>query len=230
MPLRAIHLIFFALILICGPAFARTTDAALCDQAAERAALAEGVPIEILRALTRTETGRAGPGGGLEPWPWAVNQGGEGYWFPNAAEAAAFVTSQIGLGVSNLDIGCFQLNHHWHSAAFPSLDSMFDPDRNAQYAAAYLAQKYQITGDWLLAAGAYHSGSEGPATRYMARFDEILSGLAPFQIARLDHAPQTGSAPRQNSFPLLMAGEGAALRGSIVPQFAGRAALFAAVP
>ena len=39
MPLHAVHLIFFALILICGPAFARTTDAALCDQAAERAAL-----------------------------------------------------------------------------------------------------------------------------------------------------------------------------------------------
>ena len=77
---------FLALLLALLPAplFARAS--ALCDQAAERASFATGVPVEVLRALTRTETGRSGPNG-PEPWPWAVNQGGTGHWFDAEAEA-----------------------------------------------------------------------------------------------------------------------------------------------
>lgn len=56
------------------------------------------------------------------------------------------MAEQIGQGAGNLDIGCFQLNYRWHGAAFASLADMFDPDRNATYAADYLASHYQRTG------------------------------------------------------------------------------------
>lgn len=194
--------------------------AALCDRAAERAAAATGVPVEVLLALTRTETGRA-EGGTLTPWPWAVNHAGQGHWFDSAAEAQAWVQDRIDAGETNMDIGCFQLNLRWHAAAFPALDTMFDPEANARYAAEYLMQKYRDTGDWAAAAGAYHSATEAHADRYIARFSAVLAGLSPLQVAALDPAP----VPRVNGFPLLMAGAGRGQGGSIVPQTGGGSAL-----
>ncbi|SEM46982.1 Transglycosylase SLT domain-containing protein [Gemmobacter aquatilis] len=219
---------FLALLLALLPAplFARAS--ALCDQAAERASFATGVPVEVLRALTRTETGRSGPIG-LEPWPWAVNQGGSGYWFDTAAEAESFVAMKVAAGIGNIDIGCFQLNYRWHGAAFSSLTAMFDPEINAHYAAGFLAEKYRETGDWVTAAGAYHSATTEHADRYEARFAEVLEGLSPYRVADLGPAPEA-EVPRENLFPLLTAGEGAGTRGSLVPQLAARAALFRGAP
>lgn len=204
------------------PAAGFALPADLCDQAAERAARASGIPPEILLALTRTETGRDGPRG-IDPWPWAVNHAGQGHWFDTAALAEAYVAEQIGQGAGNLDIGCFQLNYRWHGAAFASLADMFDPDRNATYAADYLASHYQRTGDWITAAGAYHSATEAYATRYMARFSDMLDTLSPLRLAAV--LPQdTGGAVRQNRYPLLAGGQGAG--GSLVPRSTGGPALF----
>ncbi|HRK42406.1 MAG TPA: transglycosylase SLT domain-containing protein [Gemmobacter sp.] len=216
---------------LCSPAFA--SPAALCDQAAQIAAQQTGVPLVVMQALTRAETGRGG-GAQLEPWPWAVNQAGQSHWFDSAAEAEQFVEAQLQFGYSNLDVGCFQLNHRWHSQGFLSLAAMFQPQENALYAAQYIAEKYQETGDWVLAAGAYHSGTATHAERYSARFEQILADLGegvpvPEGVIRLaDLAEQP--APRVNRFPLLMTGGQAASRGSLVPQTAGMGSLFAQVP
>ena len=51
-----------------------------CDRAARRASRLEGVPLDVLKAISRVETGRA-KNGRLEPWPWTVNVEGRGYWF-----------------------------------------------------------------------------------------------------------------------------------------------------
>lgn len=220
------------LTLFCGPAFA-SNPAALCDQAAQVAAQQTGVPLVVMQALTRAETGRGG-GGQLEPWPWAVNQAGQGHWFDSAAEAEQFVEAQLQFGYSNLDVGCFQLNHRWHSQGFASLSAMFQPQENALYAAQYIAEKYQETGDWVLAAGAYHSGTVAHAEKYSARFEQILADLGegmpvPEGVIRLADLTET-PIPRVNRFPLLMAGGQAASRGSLVPLTAGMGSLFAQVP
>ncbi len=212
------------LILLFLPLPAMAGEAALCDAAARRAAMESGVPEVVLLALTRTETGRD-HGRGPEPWPWAVNQAGQGHWFPDADSALQFVEAQVAFGYSNLDIGCFQLNHRWHSGAFPSLAAMFDPLANARYAADYLTEKYRETGDWTAAAGAYHSGTEEHAGRYRARFETVLAGLGRYELAALD-LPEP---PRPNSYPLLQGGGGGGL-GSLMPAVAGRASLFTALP
>lgn len=222
MPDLPLRLLVALLFLLPQAAIARPAD--LCDRAAEQAARATGVPKDVLLALTRTETGRSGPRG-FEPWPWAVNHAGKGHWFDTATEAEAYVAEQIGLGAENLDIGCFQLNYRWHGAAFPSLQAMFDPVENAAYAANYLAGHYQRSGDWIAAAGAYHSATEANARRYELRFSEILQSLAPLRLAAA--LPEdTAQLPRQNRYPLLAGGQGAG--GSLVPRSAGGLALFGA--
>lgn len=187
----------------------------LCDVAAQKAANQTGVPQSVLLAVTLTETGRSTETG-LRPWPWAVNQAGKGHWFSTPEEAVSFAETQLDQGLRNFDVGCFQLNHRWHSKGFTSTIDMFDPTSNALYAAQFLAELYAEKGDWSLAAAAYHSRTPELADRYQAKFDTILAGLADQPMQSYADGPQ---ALRINRFPLLQAG----LQGSsasLVPRVA----------
>lgn len=204
--------LIWCLILVALPqvALAARDPSVLCEQAAQVAARQVGVPPDVMHALTLTETGHRRDGA-LRPWPWAVNRGGDGRWFGTKAEAMAFAAATLGQGARNFDVGCFQLNHRWHAGGFADLSAMFDPLRNALYAATFLRQQYEQTGDWTRAAGAYHSLTPEHAARYRTRFAELRAGLdaappAP-QVARVDM--------HENTFPLLRGGRGSA--GSIVP-------------
>lgn len=223
-------LALFLLVCLPVPVLAARSSQ-LCDQAAARAARATGVPAHVMQALTRTETGRE-DGGVLKPWPWAVNQAGQGYWFDTADEAVQFVEAQLEFGYSNIDIGCFQLNHRWHADSFPSVTEMFDPEANARYAAAYLMSKYQETGDWITAAAAYHSGTPEYAERYATRFADILGSMegAPPPDQGLWADDNSQPAARENRFPLLVAGAGRASSGSLMPLVSGGASLFGPMP
>jgi Transglycosylase SLT domain len=185
--------------------------AGLCIDAAAEASRSSGVPEEVLLAITLVETGRNG-----RPWPWTVNFGGDGRWLDTASEAAAVVEAALAEGVTNIDLGCFQLNHRWHASGFASVEDMLDPVTNARYAADFLASHFETTGDWAEAAAAYHSGTPEFATRYRARFETVLAGLGGEMTA-----PRTDPLPeRENRFPLLLAGT-RGTRGSLVPQGAG---------
>jgi hypothetical protein len=151
--------------------------AALCDSAAVQASRRHGVPLDVMGAVTRAETGR-NRDGTLLPWPWTVNMEGAGRWFGTRQEAQAFATQQFSAGARSFDVGCFQINYKWHSAAFSSLEEMFDPVTNADYAARFLAELFAEFGDWTAAAGAFHSRSPEFAQLYEARFSAIRQGLA----------------------------------------------------
>lgn len=184
----------------------------LCEAAAQVAADRTGVPLSVLMAVTLTETGRSTEAG-LRPWPWAVNLAGEGHWFAAPEDAIQFVEDQLDLGLRNFDIGCFQLNHRWHSKGFTSTIDMFDPTRNAIYAAQFLADLYAEQGDWSLAAATYHSRTPDEADRYRAKFETILAGLTGQTSLEF---PETAAEPRINRFPLLQAGT-RGNPGSLVP-------------
>lgn len=192
--------------------------AALCDQAAQRAARAEGVPLQVLRAVARVETGRT-VDGALHPWPWTVNREGQGYWFASANEAKSYVFNIFKSGVRSFDVGCFQINYHWHGQAFRSIDAMFDPDENATYAAQFLSELYAELGSWPAAAGAYHSRTEHLAASYSNRFQAVL--------AQLDDGP-TAIDPFTTSasplFPRSSEPFPRAALGSLVPQSASATA------
>lgn len=205
------------MIFLAPPIFAADDPAAMCEAATVAAAEATGVPLTVLRAIAIAESGR-----NQRPWPWTVNFGGEGFWFDNSDAAQLAVVERQEMGATNMDIGCFQINHRWHGDAFDSLAAMFDPARNATYAAQFLTRLHAETGSWSDAAAAYHSRTPEHADRYRARFEELRNGLAE------EAAPVLASVPRENRFPLLQAGGQGAL-GSLVPHGAGAGSLFGAV-
>lgn len=199
------------LCMIACASAAQASTGQTCDVAAAQASREFNVPVDVLRAVTRTETGR-GRGGTLEPWPWTVNMEGAGHWFDTEDAARAFVFKHFKRGARSFDVGCFQINYKWHGQAFKSIEEMFDPFKNARYAAEFLSSLYSELGTWTEAAGAYHSRTPKYATIYKSRFETIHRQLAPM-TAVVAAAP----APRrQNGFPLLTGGA-PSNRGSLVP-------------
>jgi hypothetical protein len=215
-------LFLFALTGLSRLAHAADDPGALCDAAAQSAAQESGVPVDILLAITRAETGRRS-NGVFRPWPWAINDGGQGYWFASEDEALKAASDRLAAGDDNFDIGCFQINTHYHGQAFAKLTDMFDPIRNARYAAAFLTELRQETGDWDKAIAAYHSRTPDLAGPYLDRVTE-LRGLTPTVP---DATVQTAAAlpDRPNLFPLLKAGAQGAT-GSLVPLQDGLGPLF----
>lgn len=169
-----------------APAKAQTNP---CDLSARTAARETDVPLDLLLALTRVETGRSGAQG-VEPWPWTLNMGGPGSWHESAAAAHDAAARAIAAGRRNIDLGCFQINYHWHGAGFADLRQMLDPDANARYAARFLRDLHRELGDWTRAVGAFHSRRPDHAARYLDRFRAIHAALpdAPPQ-GRKDPAP-----------------------------------------
>ncbi|AUH34086.1 hypothetical protein [Paracoccus tegillarcae] len=182
--------------LLTGPVLAALPSAEAlhaaetCEYAAMTAATEAGIPPEILGALTLTETGRR-LGDAVRPWAWSVNAEGAGSWFDEPASALAFAEERVALGRPNVDIGCFQINYRWHGENFPSVAAMFDPMTNARYAARFVRDLYQETGDWRAAAGAFHSRTPENAQKYLRRFDELHALLRERGPLGLTNSPET---------------------------------------
>jgi len=211
-------------VFLAQPASARGDPAQICDAAAQQVAAETGVPLSVLRAITRTETGR-GKNGTLKPWPWTVNMQGKGVWFDTEEQARVYVFRHFKKGARSFDVGCFQINYRWHGQAFNSIEEMFDPLINTRYAAEFLGKLFAETGDWTRAAGAYHSRTQKYARRYMKRYAQIHANLPDTVVALepLAPAPQPRKppAPRVNSFSLLTGTARSGQLGSLMPDTQG---------
>lgn len=142
----------------------------LCRPAIRAAERAHGIPVALLAALGRVESGRRDPDSGVfGPWPWTINAEGRGQFFPTKAEAIAEVRRLQGRGVRSIDVGCMQVNLHHHPQAFASLEDAFDPTKNADYAARFLVDLQQRSNNWLQAAAHYHSHTPEFADAYRRR-------------------------------------------------------------
>ncbi|MEM8791479.1 MAG: lytic transglycosylase domain-containing protein [Pseudomonadota bacterium] len=184
----------------------RRPTAAICDAAARAASARHGVPLEVLRALTRTETGRP-VNGTLQPWPWTLNMEGAGHWFKTRGEALKFALTRHAKGARSFDVGCFQINFRWHGQAFDSIETMFDQTLNADYAARFLKALKAEGGDWTTAVGKYHSRTPELALKYTARFERIFANLAP----AASDLPQPQPKPSDTPPEMLIAGLGVRL-------------------
>lgn len=199
-----------------------------CDGAALRAAAEQDIPPQIMRAITRVETGQSRDGT-WQPWPWTINQQGDGRWFDTREEAIAFADAAIRDGVTNMDIGCFQLNLRWHAENFGSLEEMFDPEANAAYAARFLNQNYAESGNWVDAVAAYHSATPELAAAYVEKVEAVLLALGPEPEGEFLAPTVVSALPRVNRFPLLQPGAAAAM-ASLVPAIQDAQPLFAVAP
>ncbi len=187
---------FAIMVASISPAFADDT----CDVAAMQAASESGVPLPVMTAITRAET-RTGRAGAAGPWPWTINHAGQGEWFDTPDAALDRIVALVDSGES-LDVGCFQINTHWHGHAFDSAKDMLDPLENARYAARYLTELFDETGDWKAAVAAYHSRDPDRGAGYADRVAAIMRETDT-PVALPDAVPVL---PRQNRFPLLVAG------------------------
>lgn len=197
-----LHLL--AQLLLIAPTIAQVRDPRVpfnsCDAATAKAAEVSGVPVNVLMAIARVESGRT-VDGVFRPWPWAVNEGGTSVFFESLAEAKDHVAKAMSEGKTNIDVGCFQINIRWHGSAFTSLDVIFDPKENARYAARFLSDLYHEKGSWDAATGAFHSRQTKAASAYL---DKVTAMMA---MTRATSAKSPfGQAPRKNTYPLLQAG------------------------
>jgi hypothetical protein len=166
---------FLLSLLLAAPAAAQD-----CARLAAAAGAEEGLPDGLLPAISLVESGRGDGKGGIAPWPWTLNEGGKGMYFDTREEALAYLEEAVARGVTNIDVGCMQLNWKWHSAGFPSAAEMIDPERNTRYAARFMVELQSRLGSWETAAAAYHSTDPERGQNYLKK---VLAAQGSFHLA-----------------------------------------------
>ncbi|MBC2834760.1 transglycosylase SLT domain-containing protein [Paragemmobacter straminiformis] len=164
------------LLLLLLPSLASAQD---CTTLAAQAGAAEGLPDGLLPAIAMVESGHTDANGTRAPWPWTLNQGGKSMFFDTKAEALDYLQSAVSSGVTNIDVGCMQLNWKWHAAAFSSLDQMFDPVANTRYAARFMRELQSRLGSWEVATAAYHSTDPARGQDYLQKVIAAQGALPP---------------------------------------------------
>lgn len=143
---------------VCGQSVAGQN---ICEKEMDRASARYDVPLGVLYAVGLTETGRKGS---LQPY--AMNIEGRPFFGASAAEAISAFEDARKSGAKLIDVGCMQINHHYHRAEFDSLEQMFEPRANVDYAAQFLTRLRQREGTWTLAVARYHAGpNNNPAQK-----------------------------------------------------------------
>jgi hypothetical protein len=164
--MRRLLLLF---LLLAPPAQAQDDPWTACQRAIAAAEPGSGLPPGLLLAIARVESGRPRPGGGVAPWPFALNAGGEGRFPDSRADAIAEVEALRARDRRSVDVGCMQVNLLHHPDAFDGLDAAFDPARNVAYAVRFLRGLRGRTGNWAEAIAQYHSAEPGRGLSYHAR-------------------------------------------------------------
>jgi soluble lytic murein transglycosylase-like protein len=155
--MRAIRGVLVAALLATdgGSAFA---GASVCEREMARASAGSGVPLNVLYSVGLTETGRKG-----ELAPYEMNVDGREVHSATLSEALARFAEAKARGARLIDVGCMQINAHFHGSRFASLAAMFDPAQNVDYAASFLKRLRVQEGSWTLAVARYNAGPDNPA-------------------------------------------------------------------
>jgi hypothetical protein len=163
----------------------------LCTPAVSRQEKRHGIPRHLLTAISLVESGRWDSGRGTTAaWPWTVTAQGKGRFFPTKAAAIAEVRRLQARGITSIDVGCMQVNLHFHPDAFSNLNAAFDPTRNADYAANFLTTLKRDHGSWRAAVQHYHSSTAEKRIPYQKKVYAAWRDAAPA------HATQQADASR----------------------------------
>jgi soluble lytic murein transglycosylase-like protein len=150
----------------------------LCGAAIAAAERKAGLPPHLLKAIALAEAGRWHDASEvLAPWPWTVMAEGEGRFLATKAQAITAVRALHERNIRNIDVGCMQVNLHYHPAAFADLDEAFDPIANATYAAQFLQALFRDSGSWANAVARYHASVYARNLQYRTRVMRIWQRL-----------------------------------------------------
>lgn len=153
-----------ALCLSEGDARAASAPAhadAVCEKEMHAASRLHDVPLPILYAVGMTESGNKG-----SLHRFAMNIEGKSYFASSVADALSAFKTARAKGKKLIDVGCMQINHHFHGEKFKSVAQMFEPRANVEYAARFLSELRKREGSWTLAVARYHAGpNNNPAQK-----------------------------------------------------------------
>ena len=127
----------------------------ICEQQMAAVARTQAIPLGVLYAVAMTETGRRGL---LQPY--ALNVEGKSILAKSRAEAVDEFIRAKRSGAKLIDLGCMQVNHHYHGGEFRSVEDMLDPGMNVTYAARFLLRLREREGSWTMAIARYHAGPD----------------------------------------------------------------------
>jgi hypothetical protein len=149
-------------------------EAAICAQATAATEVDQGLPTLILGAISLAETGRWDAARKASyAWPWTVTSGDDARYLATKAEAIAVVKAMQARGVTNIDVGCMQINLAYHPDAFTSLDQAFDPMANAAYAGVFIGQLQDQFRSWSRSIATYHSSTRKFGLPYLKRVQRL---------------------------------------------------------
>ncbi len=132
-----------------------------CSKAVTAAEREQRLPKRLLTAVSLTESGHwHKEKQEMIAWPWTVYAEGRGRYLPSKSAAIEEVKSLQAKGVKNIDVGCMQVNLHYHPEAFEDLDAALDPRQNTQYAAKLLKSLREESRSWNIAIAHYHSRTQ----------------------------------------------------------------------
>ena len=164
-------------------------DNLLCEYLAKEAEKKYGLPENILLSISRVESGYKKVDGITRAWPWTLNAGGDSAYFQTKEAALSSLKDRVDKSVTNIDIGCMQLNYRWHKKFFRSLSDMISPIKNVDYGARFLKKLHQRHGSWEKAVKYYHSSKSKFNVKYYRKVKAVWkkenneSSLAPKLLA-----------------------------------------------
>ena len=144
-----------------------------CEKIANRIESETNLPIHLLSSISRVEAGRKLSSGEVKGWPWSINHAGKGLYFETKKGALKYLKNAVSNGSKNIDVGCMQLNYRWHKGAFSSLDDMFDPKKNIQYAAKFVKELYGRHQNWEDVIKHYHSNKKKFNVPYYQKVSKV---------------------------------------------------------
>ncbi len=149
-----------------------------CSAAITYAERARNIPVHLLQAISLTESGRwSDHHDAFIAWPWTVMAEGKGRYLPSKQAAIAEVKALQARGVTNIDVGCMQVNLYYHGRNFGSLEEAFDPIHNVAYATSFLMELRLKRNSWTRAVKEYHSTNRERQELYQGRVMTVWDAL-----------------------------------------------------
>jgi hypothetical protein len=150
----------------------------LCMDPISRLEKEKGIPARLLSAIAYIESGRLiKERKKVVIWPWTINVQGKGYYFLSKEQAVQAVKDYKNQGITNIDVGCMQINLHHHKEAFETIEKAFDPKTNVEYAVNFLKQLKETHTTWIKAVAHYHSATPSFHLPYSQKVYEVWSRL-----------------------------------------------------
>lgn len=136
----------------------------------------ENIPSNLLEAISICESSKDFRNIST-PHPWTISVSGKAFYFKTKNEAIDAIKFLQKKGITNIDVGCMQINLAHHGKNFKSLEDAIDPYKNIIYAAKFLNKLRKVSDNWLVAMSRYHSYNKELSSKYITRVLSVWKKL-----------------------------------------------------